>query len=180
MNTNGIVATVKGQSTLVRPLFGPGMLLQHEDLQYQTNYTRDLSRLLFRSFFGCGVVCGLTVDSVDEKCGMLNIVVNPGLALDSIGDPVQLPKKTSLSIGGDCKDLGNTYWLILCRKSKCCVPRSAMCSSDDDKPASQSTRQYDGYELRAMNKPPSSCACQCPQEKETSTPPAEKPAGGGA
>ena len=41
-----------GISTLVRTKFGPGMLLQHEDLEQLNSYTRDLSRLMFRSFLG--------------------------------------------------------------------------------------------------------------------------------
>ncbi len=37
--SNGTVARVKGLSTLSRPNFGPGMLLQHGDLAQLTTYT---------------------------------------------------------------------------------------------------------------------------------------------
>ena len=40
--------TQKGPSTIKRAIFGPGMLLQHEDLEQLNLYTRDLSRLLGR------------------------------------------------------------------------------------------------------------------------------------
>ena len=52
------LSSIKGTSTLVRPKFGPGMLLQADDLDSLTTYTRELNRLMFRSLFGCGVVCG--------------------------------------------------------------------------------------------------------------------------
>src|SRR5437588_12439129 len=90
-NTNEPVGSAAGLSTLVRAVFGPGMLLQHEDLEQLNIYTRDLSRLLFRSFFGCGVVCGLVV-SVDGECGKVFVTVRSGLALDCSGDPIYVPK----------------------------------------------------------------------------------------
>ena len=65
---NNVCGTGKGLSTLVRPKFGPGMLLQHDDLEQLSAYTREINRLMFRSLFGCGVVCGLVVVP-DENCG---------------------------------------------------------------------------------------------------------------
>jgi hypothetical protein len=53
-NSNVTIPGIKGTSKLVRPRFGPGMLLQHEDLELLNTYTRDLSRLLFGSLFGWG------------------------------------------------------------------------------------------------------------------------------
>jgi hypothetical protein len=53
MNTTSKrLATYKGCSTLVRPKFAAGMLLQHEDLELMTAYTRELHRLVWRSVFG--------------------------------------------------------------------------------------------------------------------------------
>src|ERR1044072_9995177 len=84
-------ASKKGDSGLTRARFGPGMLLQHEDLEYLGNYPRELSRLLFRSFFGCGVVCGLVVKA-EEKCGKGHVTVGSGLALACSGAPNWLPQ----------------------------------------------------------------------------------------
>ena len=80
-----------GLSTLVRPKFGPGMLLQHYDLELLNSHTRELSRLLIRSFFGCGVVCGLKVAATAEECGGVIVQVETGVALTSGGDPVHVP-----------------------------------------------------------------------------------------
>src|SRR5512136_306329 len=99
--TNVTIASTKGMSKLERAKFGPGMLLQHEDLEQLNAYTRDLSRLLFKSFFGCGVICGLVV-SVDSKCGKVYLTVGAGLALACSGDPVEVPKNQSFALDEDC------------------------------------------------------------------------------
>src|SRR5215469_6373892 len=91
-NANGTLASKKDTSTLIRAIFEPGMLLQHEDLDQLNAYTRDLSRLLFRSFFGCGVVCGLVVSADPDPCGKVYVTVDPGLALSCNGDPIYVPK----------------------------------------------------------------------------------------
>src|SRR5260221_6885642 len=131
---------VPGSSKLVRAKFGPGMLLQHEDLEQLNSYTRELSRLMFRSFFGCGVVCGLVVTG-DEKCGKLFITVTAGLALDCNGDPIQLPKDRQFAVGDECEDIPGELWVILCGTTKYCSPRTAMCAADDDDPTSPCTRE---------------------------------------
>ena len=75
MNANAnIVKQVEGKSTLVRPRFSTGLLLRDDDLTVGVDYTRELSRLLFQSLFGCGVVCGLRV-SVTLECGKLLVTV---------------------------------------------------------------------------------------------------------
>ena len=71
------------------------MLLQHEDLEQLNVYTRELNRLMFRSLFGCGVVCGLVVGT-DVKCGKVNVTVGSGLALDCQGDPIYVPQPQSI------------------------------------------------------------------------------------
>jgi hypothetical protein len=153
---------VKGTSTLVRPKFGPGMLLQHEDLEQLSTYTRELSRLLFRSFFGCGVVCGLEVAPA-RVCGKSGISVSPGLALDCSGDPVYLPAERSLEIEKDCEETPHqTLWVILCRTEKCCSPRPSMCASDEDETPSVCTRERDGFEICIVSDL-RKCSCRCEQ-----------------
>jgi hypothetical protein len=157
--TNGTVNSIKGTSTLVRARFGPGMLLHHDDLEQLNAYTRDLSRLMFRSLFGCGVVCGLVVKPPETKCGKLVVTVGAGLALDCDGDPVYLPKDQSLAIDEECDpNLTSPLWVILCGNTKCCAPRTSTCASDDDESPSVCTRERDGFEIRIVSKPPK-CTC---------------------
>lgn len=167
-NTNEPVGTAKGLSTLQRARFGPGMLLQHDDLEQLNTYTRDLSRLLFQSFFGCGVICGLVVEAVPE-CDKLKVTVHPGVALSCAGDPVYVPgpkdiwTKESFEISTAVE-----LWVVLCGTTKCCAPRTATCSSDDDEATSDCTREKDGFEIRLMlNRP--GCACACPERDDSGT-----------
>lgn len=166
MNTNNQpVATAKGTSTLVRAKFGPGMLLQHEDLEQLNIYTRELNRLMFRSLFGCGVVCGLVVDT-DVKCGKVNVTVGSGLALDCQGDPIYVPKPVSIVLDEECDpNIGSPLWVVLCGTEKCCAPRTSMCASDEDESPSVCTRERDGYEIRIVSNRPQ-CVCSCPGRDE--------------
>ena len=87
-----------GSSGIERPLFSPGLLLEDEDLTAGVNYTRELSRLLFRSLFGCGVICGLEVKGeLFCKRQQLRVTVGPGLALDGAGNPMQVTKSVPLA-----------------------------------------------------------------------------------
>ena len=157
-----VVDLVKGNSTLVRPKFSPGLLLRDDDLKVGVDYTRELSRLLFQSLFGCGVVCGLKVTTAVE-CGKLLVTVASGVALDGIGDPIHVPKDTLLTLDPTCgKQIPPTLWVILCRTEKCCAPRSPVCGCDDDDSASVCTREQEGFEIRLVTNLPNDCVCRCP------------------
>lgn len=166
-NTNEPVGSAKGLSTLQRARFGPGMLLQHEDLEQLNTYTRDLSRLLFQSFFGCGVVCGLKVSGLVD-CGQLKVTVQKGLALACSGDPVYVPEeKSALTDKAKFDPTKDTQvWVALCATTKCCAPRTTTCCSDDDEASSDCTREKDGFEIRIYKTRPD-CGCGCPPATDT-------------
>ncbi len=163
MNTsNEPVARAKGVSTLARAKFGPGMLLQHDDLEQLNVYTRELNRLMFRSLFGCGVVCGLVVGA-EVKCGKVHVTVGSGLALDCRGDPIYVPKPQGIVLDEECDpDIETPLWVVLCGTEKCCAPRTSVCASDEDELPSVCTRERDGYEIRIVRTPPR-CTCGCPE-----------------
>ena len=165
--TNAPIASTKGTSTLVKSIFGPGMVLQAEDLQQLNSYTRDLSRLLFKSFFGCGVVCGLVV-KVDPKCGKVCLTVGAGLALACSGDPVYVPKDQTLALDENCdSNVAGPLWVVLCGTVKQCAPRTAMCASDDDEAPSEPTRERDMFEIRVVSgREPPQCVCGCPEPSD--------------
>lgn len=175
-NNNDIVGSTKGTSKLTRARFGPGMLLQHGDLEQLNNYTRDLSRLLFQSFFGCGVVCGLVVDvDRDEECKRLKVTVQRGVALTCSGDPVYVPDVQTVFTRQNLDlDKASGFWVVLCGTTKCCAPRVTTCSSDDDEATSDCTREKDGFEIRLLSidpdKPPA-CLCGWPGAPVPSYPP---------
>ena len=161
MSANGKVASpVTGNSSLMRPRFSPGLLLRDDDLRQGVDYTRDLSRLLFRSLFGCGVVCGMEVSAV-FNCGKLIVTVGAGVALDCIGDPVYVPNPQPIAIDPSCGEpLPTEIFVVIKRTEKCCAPRSAVCSCDDDTTPAVCTRERDCYEIRILNECPK-CACGC-------------------
>ncbi|HEV2835407.1 MAG TPA: hypothetical protein VGW58_08825 [Pyrinomonadaceae bacterium] len=159
--TNLTVATKADASKLVKPKFGPGMLLRAEDLDLLKDYTRDLSRLMFRSLFGCGVVCGLVV-RVYGDCGMVIVEVGSGLAIACSGDPIYVPKDVKFPLHDDCDEVteGEQVWIMLCAKEKCCGPRTSICASDEEDSPVECTREKDWYEIRVVTDPPE-CVCSC-------------------
>jgi hypothetical protein len=141
------------------------MLLQHEDLELLNSYTQNLSRLMFRSFFGCGVICGLAVKT-ESKCGKLFISVESGVALTCLGDPVWVPEKIEFAPSDNCDtDLGDQLWVVLCRTLKCCGPRTSVCESGDEEGAAVCTREVEGYEIRVETS--RKCFCGCPDDDST-------------
>jgi hypothetical protein len=161
-----LVESVRGLSRLMRPTYSAGLLLQDDDLTQAVAYTRDLSRLLFRTLFGCGVLCGLTVGEPTEACGKLTIVVHKGVALACTGDPIEVPNQQTIVIdlctaaATPDPNAPTDLWLVLCRYDKCCSPRTSSCTPDDEQPICVCTRERDGFEIRVLDKQPD-CACQC-------------------
>jgi hypothetical protein len=158
-----VVGQIKGTSGLTRPRFGPGQLLRDDDLTQGVAYTRDLSRLLFKSLLGCGVMCGLVVDW-SYSCNKLNVVVGAGVALDCDGDPVWVQSPQTIVIDFDCtgSDVPDYVWVVLRGYEKCCAPRAAQCGCDDEDPAPQCTREVEAFEIRVLGERPK-CVCGCPE-----------------
>jgi hypothetical protein len=169
MKTNDApLAAGTGYSTLARARFGPGMLLQHDDLEQLNAYTRDLSRLMFGALFGCGVVCGLVVDARAAHC-KVTVTVQGGLALDCHGDPIHVPRAQTLVLDDACIPDGTaSIWVALCGTEQCCAPRATTCGDDDDA-ATVCTRERDGFELRLLASRPD-CVCGAPEPAQGAAP----------
>jgi len=159
--------TVTQTGALERPRYSPGLVLEASDLTAAVDYTRDLNRLLFRSLFGCGVICGLEV-SVKLDCDLL-VTVNPGLALDGCGDPVNLTGQAQIRLGkktGVLQDDDHApprqtdFWVLACYKEKSCAPRALVCDSDDLDGGTQNTRTRSAVEISVLFEPPA-CICGC-------------------
>jgi hypothetical protein len=161
MNANSkLVDPIKGMSTLVRPKFSEGLVLNDDDLTLGVDYTRDLNRLMFRTLFGCGVMCGLVV-TVKDECEKLYIQIADGVALDCRGDPIYVPSSQTVILDPKCHvEIPKEIWIALCRHDKCCAPRSTVCGCDDVDTPSVCTRIRDGFEIRVLPARPA-CACGC-------------------
>lgn len=157
-------------AVLERPRYSPGLILEDGDLTAAVNYTQSLNRLLFRNLFGCGVICGLNVSAVRD-CGVLQVTVTAGLALDGCGDPIQVPGPVTVAIGKaklaemekDPTKPGR-FWVILCGREKPCAPRPLLCETDEYDGAAQPTRIRALSEVSIVFDPPD-CACKCQEPK---------------
>ncbi|HJQ36743.1 MAG TPA: hypothetical protein VKB93_06370 [Thermoanaerobaculia bacterium] len=172
---NDLLTKIKGTSGLERARFGPGMLLRHDDLEQLNIYPRELSRLLFRSLFGCGVVCGLVVPPPEDKCDRIWIQVRSGLALDCSGNPIHVPKDTEPFSFDPAKCKDNRVYVVLCGTVTGCSPRTSACASDDEESSPAPSREKDGYEIRIV-RDLRGCICACLEEPATE--PAQNPATG--
>jgi hypothetical protein len=159
--------TIEGRGSLVRPRFTPGLLLLDEDLTAGVDYTRELSRLLFRNLFGCGVICGLKVTGQEATGRCLTVAIDCGVALDCTGDPVQVRQPQSLTIKATCdKTLPSVVWVALRRREHDCMPRELACPPEAGGQSSAKTRTIDCYEIVVLDHRPAD-ACGCPEAVPT-------------
>jgi hypothetical protein len=74
-----------------------------------------------------------------------------------------VPRPATVTIDPTCgKEIPERLWVILCRTEKCCAPRTAACSCDDDDAGTVCTREHDQFEIRILDEA-SDCACGCPE-----------------
>jgi hypothetical protein len=167
MNDSSKLPQVNGASQLVRPSYSPGLMLQDDDLKQAVDYTRDLSRLLFKNLFGCGVVCGFKITLDTGPCNG-QVVIQPGVAIDGHGDPVELRDPQRIDLGTDMPD---ETWITIRRRDIHCLKRDLACAADDDDTAMVTTRIRDGYEIRLVRtRPDKACSCIRKEDATQTTP----------
>jgi hypothetical protein len=149
-----------GTGTLERPRYSAGLLLEDNDLTAAVDYTRNMMRLMFRSLFGCGVICGLDVNA-ELTCNdtKIEVTVGKGVALDCMGNPIEIPKDVPITYDLDCKKPPPSLWVVVCYCEKCCRPRDVSCASDETGHLVK-TRIVDGFEVRLYDTRPK-CVCSC-------------------
>lgn len=167
MNKDKALTSTSGTSSLLRPAFSPGLLLEDDDLNAGVTYTREFTRLMFRSLFGCGVICGLTVTGKQLCASKWQFNVSKGLALDCFGNPIELKSPVSVEYTAACDALEFPVWIAVCYTEKCCRPKEVTCSSSSDA-SPQPTRILSGYEVKVYSKLPE-CACHCRTEDDNPT-----------
>jgi len=160
MSNEKPIAAIQGTGTLVQPLFSRGLLLEDDDLTAGVTYTRDLVRLMFRSLFGCGVICGLEVTAApDCHNSRIKVTVTKGLGLDCFGNPIEVRRDETLTYDPECKPFAQKLWVLACYREKPCRPKDASCAVDEESEVVQ-TRAHGGYELTLVTARPK-CACSC-------------------
>jgi hypothetical protein len=160
MNAKLKLPSIQGMTGREESLFSPGGLLQADDLTGIGEYFKKRERLMFRTLFGCGVMCGLVVRPHEDECKKLHIGIDCGVALDCCGDPVEVPKAEELVIDLCDVKTDGPLWIVMRRIEKCCAPRTAVCAEDDEEAPSVCTRLREGYEITVLDTKPK-CACIC-------------------
>lgn len=153
-----------GTGTLERPLYSPGLLLEDTDLTSAVDYTRQLTKMLFSSLFGCGVICGLRVKA-ELICEnrKLHITVDKGLGLDCFGNPVEVPRPQEMTFDPGCDPFPAVIWVAACYVDKECAPRELSCGCDTGQDRAF-TRHRAGFEIKIYDSMPDDvCSCEQPQ-----------------
>jgi hypothetical protein len=180
--STSLPASIAGDASLKRPKFSTGMLLQEDDLTQAVDYMREMTRLLFKSMLGCGVLCGFKVTAKIICNNHLQIEVTKGVALDWRGDLIELSDKETIEYAPPCEkdtaELPSDLWVLICHKERDCSPRDVLCSSQDGEVAPMYTRTREGYEIKILRsekdaQPPVCCTCAStfdkPDQERTKT-----------
>lgn len=84
-------------------IYTDGMVVNADDLDDAMRYPLELIQVLIRAYFGCGIVCGLVIKQhleggeEDTYC----IKIEPGVALDCRGYPLQIEKEVIIDLTPD-------------------------------------------------------------------------------
>jgi hypothetical protein len=101
-----------GVEPLKRPSYFAGRLLDAATLSVEQEYHREKLRRLNRAVLGYGVVSGLGVRVERAGAGGGRIVVEPGYAIDPLGEELALPGGAALAAPqhGDCAYVTLRFW----------------------------------------------------------------------
>jgi len=168
-NTTKILSSKTGDASLKRPKFSTGLLLQDDDLTQTVDYMREMTRLLFKSMLGCGVLCGFKIEPSIVCSNTIQILVRKGIALDCGGELIELQNDETLKYTPPCSsdaiEFPPEIWVVICRKERDCVPRDVLCSAQDGEIAPVYTRTREGFEIKLIeatageNAVPACCSC---------------------
>jgi hypothetical protein len=146
-------------TTLESVKFSDGMVVTADDLDAAMTYPADMLQTVLRSYFGCGLVCGLSMVP-DVKAGVAEnylLCINAGLAVDCDGFPVELCVKVNLDLTPDpcalLPDEGEQIYIAIRRVTSDEAPRDGCgCSTDVDDPRFQCSRTRNHTLVKAFRK----------------------------
>jgi hypothetical protein len=155
MSSNPQKAVVRETGGLSRPIFFNGQILGADDFKAEQDYCRGLSRLTARAALGYGIASGLEVTVVPGS--NVQVAVSPGLAIDRLGDVVELRAEARLPLSGagaGPRDL----WIVLRSIEELTDHRPAPATPDG--PQSIATHARSVAELSLETAPPDPvCGC---------------------
>ena len=135
--------------------FKDGMIVTANDLEAAMRYPVSMFQTLVRSYFGCGVVCGMEfVPDPNAIKGEPSYVfcIKPGVALDCHGFPLALCSPVKIDLTPDpCSPVETQQKVCIAirRYTSDEAPRDA-CACDTDDPRFQCTRVRDHVMIKAF------------------------------
>lgn len=171
--------------------FTDGMLVTAADLRAATQYPLSVMQVLVRSYFGCGIVCGLDVSNPNEQAGRAAnpdcppengfiVEIAPGVALGCDGFPVEICSRVKLDLSPDpcgCPVEGaQTRWIAIRRVTSaepsgggcgCGSGSGCGCGAGGGSPGQQCTRVRDHVLIQAFDTVPVGACMQPPAKPET-------------
>ena len=117
-----------------RTYFFEGQLLSAKDLKDEQEYFREKRRLLNRSLYGWGVICGLKVSLQPNA-----VRVKPGSALDCQGNDIVVPRAMDIPL----PESEAGQYLVIEYTEKPCNYIPVVGESDDSQP----TRIEESYSI---------------------------------
>ena len=154
--TESARATSKRRVTPVKSaVFHDGMVVTAGDLDAAMQYPLQMFQILARAYFGCGVVCGLRLTEEAEGSKTMCAVVQPGVALDCEGLPVQLCELVKFDFSAENCEPPEEPKTVCIALKRCTVPEDPRGDEDDCESSSSTTcqpgRQREGVVLRVFD-----------------------------
>jgi hypothetical protein len=137
-------------------IFHDGMVVTADDLETAARYPVSLLQSVLRSYFGCGVVCGLELTPVTKPMAEYPWVVRVacGLALDCQGFPIELTCPVELDFTPDpCApgDLPSEVFIAL-RRITSSEPTNEPCHCSEHQTDDDCSRVRDRALVKAFTK----------------------------
>lgn len=159
MNTPAIdYPPIVRATTTERVTFRDGMVVTAEDLEAAMRYPASMLHTVLRSYFGCGVVCGLELKSEigTEKEPRWSLCIDAGVAFDCAGYPLELCRPVSVDLNpGHCAPDIPSDGLEVCiaiRRATHDESSGNACSCGSSSPERHCSRSLDHIMIKAVLK----------------------------
>lgn len=143
------------QTTIEAVTFRDGMIVTADDLDAAVRHPTSLLLTVFRSFFGCGVVCGLELRPKQAGGGGWVLCVDRGVAIDGHGHPIELCSAVDLDLSPEacaCEPPPDKVCIAVRRITSDEAPHDA-CTCDLDEPRFDCRRVRDHVLVKAFTQP---------------------------
>jgi hypothetical protein len=131
------------------------MIVTADDLDAAMRYPTSLLLTVFQAYFGCGVVCGLTLRSKQTGAGGWVLCVDCGVAIDGHGYPIELCAPVELDLSPEacaCEPPPARVCIAVRRTTSDEAPHDA-CTCDLDEPRFDCRRVRDHVVVKAFTEP---------------------------